>query len=101
MKATSFQLLLALLTTMVVSGCSPRVQGTYTDSTGAYVLELKSGHSASFVFSGQPAPCTYQSSGGKINLQCEGQAATLVLTVQSDGSLTGPPGIDLPPLRRK
>jgi hypothetical protein len=101
MKATSLQLLVALLATVAVNGCSSRVQGTYTDSTGAFVLELKSGHSASFVFSGQPAPCTYQSSGGKISLQCEGQAANLVLTVQNDGSLTGPPGIDLPPLRKK
>lgn len=101
MKATSFRLLVALLATVVVGGCSSRIQGTYTDSTGAFVLDLKSGNSASFSFSGQSAPCTYQSTGGKINLQCEGQAAGMVLTVQSDGSLTGPPGTLMPPLRKK
>jgi hypothetical protein len=101
MKATSLRLLVALLATVVVNGCSSRVQGTYTDSTGAFVLDLKSGNRASFAFSGQPAACTYRPAGSRINLQCEGQAGNLVLTVQSDGSLTGPPGTDLPPLRKK
>jgi hypothetical protein len=101
MKATSLGLLVALLATSVLGGCSSRIQGTYTDPTGAFVLELKSGNSASFAFSGQAAPCTYQSAGSKINLQCQGQADTLVLTVQNDGSLTGPPGTFLPPLRKK
>jgi hypothetical protein len=101
MKATSLRLLVPLLATVVVGGCSSRIQGTYTDSTGAFVLELKSGNSASFSFSGQPAACTYQSAGSKINLQCAGQAAALVLTVQSDGSLTGPPGTLMPALRKK
>jgi hypothetical protein len=101
MKATSLRLLVALLATVVVQGCSSRIQGTYTDSTGAFVLELKSGNSATFAFSGQPAACTYQSAAGRINLKCEGQAANLVLTVHSDGSLTGPPGTVLPTLRKK
>lgn len=101
MKSTSLRLLVALLATLVVYGCSSRVQGTYTDSSGAFVLTLKSGNSASFAFSGQPAACTYQPTGSTINLQCEGQAANMVLTVQSDGSLTGPPGTLMPPLRKK
>lgn len=93
--------LVALLATAVVGGCSSRVQGTYTDPTGAFVLQLKSGNNASFAFSGQVAPCTYQPAGSKITLQCEGQAGGLVLTVQNDGSLVGPPGTFLPPLRKK
>jgi hypothetical protein len=101
MKAISFPLLAALLATAAVGGCTSRVQGTYSDPTGAFVLELKSGNSASFSFSGQAAPCTYQSSGGKVNLQCAGQAGSLALTVQNDGSLVGPPGTFLPPLRKK
>ena len=101
MKSTSLPLLVALIATVAVPGCSSRLQGTYTDPTGAFVLELKSGHSASLAYSGQSAACTYQPAASKINLQCEGQAGTLVLTVQSDGSLTGPPGTFLPPLRKK
>jgi len=98
-KATSLQLLAAVLATVTVPGCTSRIQGTYTDSTGAYVLELKSGHSASFASAGQSAACTYQPAASTINLQCEG--LNLVLTVQRDGSLTGPPGTYLPPLRKK
>lgn len=101
MKATTLRLLVALLGVAAVQGCSSRVEGTYSDPTGAFVLQLKSGNSASFAFSGEAAPCTYQSSGGKVSLQCQGQAGPLVLTVQNDGSLAGPPGTFMPPLRKK
>jgi hypothetical protein len=100
-KATSLQLLVALLATVIASGCSSSIQGTYADPSGAFVLELKSGNSATFTFSGQPAPCTYQPAARTINLRCEGREAALVLTIQSDGSLTAPPGTDLPALRKK
>ena len=53
------------------------------------------------MFSGQPAACTYEPEAGKINLKCEGRAASLVLTVQSDGSLTAPPESNLPTLTKK
>lgn len=101
MNAGARPLLVALLAVLGLVGCGSRIQGTYTDSTGGVVLDLKSGDSASFTFSGQSAACTYQPAGSHINLKCDGQAGSLVLTVQADGSLTGPPGTYLPPLRKK
>jgi hypothetical protein len=102
MKIWSRKLLLvSFIVSAVAVGCGSKLQGTYTDSTGAFVLVLKSGNQATFSFSGQSGACTYQSDGQKVNLTCEGQAGALPLTIQSDGSLTAPPGTLLPPLQKK
>jgi len=90
-----------VLAVIGLAGCSGSVSGTYTDPSGAFVLNLKSGGAATFAFAGQQANCTYKSDGKTVNLTCEGQTGALTLTVQSDGSLTGPPGTFMPPLRKK
>jgi len=83
------------------AGCGGGVQGTYSDQTGAFVLQLNSGGQATFTFAGQSAPCAYTANGNAIALNCQGAAGSVNLTVQSDGSLTGPPGTLMPPLRKK
>jgi hypothetical protein len=102
MRIRSYKTLLAcLVAPATMIGCGSKLQGTYTDSSGAFTLELKSGNQATFTFSGQSGPCTYQSDAHTVNLTCAGQAGALPLTIQSDGSLNGPPGTFLPPLRKK
>ena len=91
---------LAIVVALVCAGCSS-VQGTYADSTGAFVLDLKSGGQATFTFGGQAAPCTYDVNGKSVSVACQGDNSKEVLTIQSDGSLAGPPGSPIPPLRKK
>jgi hypothetical protein len=83
------------------SGCSSGVKGTYSDTMGAVILELKAGGSANLTFAGQIADCTYNSSGKTINLNCKGEADPMVFTVHDDGSLSGPPGSFMPSLRKQ
>jgi hypothetical protein len=80
--------------------CGSKLAGTYSAAGGAIMLELQSGGKASLSFAGQSAPCTYTTSGNIVTLACEGQAGSLALTVQGDGSLAGPPGSFIPPLQK-
>lgn len=80
--------------------CGSKLTGTYSAAGGAIMLELQSGGKANLSFAGQTAPCTYTTSGNTVTLACPGQAGSLALTVQSDGSLAGPPGSFIPPLQK-
>lgn len=107
MKFTSSISLLAVAAVSAVfaasgcSGCSSSVKGTYSDTMGSVILELKSGGSANLTFGGQVADCTYNSSAKTINLNCKGDADPTVFTIHDDGSLTGPPGSFMPMLRKQ
>ena len=104
LSATVTQLSLALVLCVaclvVLAGCGG-VQGTYTGADGAMTLELKSGGAATFSFMGQTAQCSYTTSGNQVTVNCKGDAGKTVFTVQSDGSLAGPPGSFFPPLKKK
>jgi hypothetical protein len=75
------------------------MQGTYTDTMGAYVLDLKSGGEATFAFAGEAAPCSYRVNGQQLVLDCKGGPGKTTLTIHDGGFLlSGPPGL-MPPLR--
>jgi hypothetical protein len=94
--------LVVTLTVLVGSaGCGSSVEGTYSDPGGAITLDLKSGGNATISFMGETAPCTYTVDGKKLALSCKGQAGKMNFTIQDDGSLAGPPGTFIPPLRKK
>jgi hypothetical protein len=95
-----FLLVGACLVAMV--GCKSGMTGTYTDANGAVILELKSGGKANFTFMGDMEDCTYESSGKQLTLTCKGSPAPVtVFNVHDDGSLTGPAGTFMPPLRKE
>jgi hypothetical protein len=85
---------------VVMIACGSSLTGKYSAAGGAIMLELQSGGKATLSFAGETAPCTYTSSGKTVTLACQGQAGSLALTVQSDGSLAGPPGSLIPPLQK-
>ncbi len=91
----------AVLVAVVCTVACGGVQGTYTDTTGAVSLVLKSGGNATFTFAGQSGDCTYTSSGSTVTLTCPGQAGAVNFTVGSDGTLSGPPDSFFPPLKKK
>jgi len=93
----SLGLIMALC--MLTVGC--KSGGTYTDRMGAVVLELRSGGDARFTFSGDVQDCTYTSDRERLTLTCEGETFPTVFTIHDDGSLTGPAGSFMPPLRKE
>jgi hypothetical protein len=87
---------------LLVSGCNSGPKGTYTDANGAVILELRSGGKANFTFMGDVEDCTYESSGKQLTLTCKGSPAPVtVFNIHDDGSLTGPAGSFMPPLRKE
>jgi hypothetical protein len=80
--------------------CGSSVKGTYSDATGSYVLDVKSGGAATLTFMGESAPCTYTVAGTQLGLDCHGEAGKTAFTMHDDGSLTGPPGTLIPALRK-
>ena len=79
-----------VLALVLISGCgSSSVQGTYSDPSGAWVLDLKSGGQATLTFYGDSRPCTYSVSGDQVAVTCKGEREKLNFTVHQDGSLSG------------
>jgi len=101
MRRCKFTFLVAGSLVLVTSGCNSGPRGTYTDANGAVILELRSGGSANFTFMGDVQDCTYESSGKQLTLSCKGEAGKTVFNIHDDGSLTGPPGSFMPPLRKQ
>lgn len=99
MNDKSFRnLVLAMLLcfTSGLAACGSKMEGTYADPSGAFVLVLKSGGNATFSFAGDTASCTYAVNGDKLSLDCKGDAGKMVFTVQSDGALAPPQGFIQP-----
>jgi hypothetical protein len=83
-RAAAFSAVLCAFLLMI--GCGPRVEGTYTNTTGTMTLELRSGGKASFLMMGETSDCTYTVSGKNIHLTC-GKNET-DFHILDDGSLT-------------
>ena len=84
-----------------LGGCGKSMTGTYSDANGAVILELRSGGQASFTFMGDVENCTYESNAKQLTLTCKGSPAPVtVFNIHDDGSLTGPAGSFMPPLRK-
>jgi hypothetical protein len=82
-------------------GCTSGPSGTYSDTMGSVILELKSGGKANITFMGEVGDCTDSTSGNQLTLDCKGQAGKIVFTIHDDGSLTGPTGGFMPALRKQ
>jgi hypothetical protein len=99
-KRTGLLLCLFLGAALTI-GCTSGPSGTYSDTMGSVILELKSGGKANITFMGEVADCTDSTSGNQLTLDCKGQAGKIVFTIHDDGSLTGPPGGFMPALRKQ
>jgi hypothetical protein len=83
-RAAAFSAVLCAL--LMVFGCGPRVEGTYSSTSGTMILELRSGGKASFTMMGETNDCTYTVSGKNIHLTC-GKNET-DFRIMDDGSLS-------------
>ncbi len=81
---------LLIVFSMAASGCNSDhgVQGTYSDASGAWVLDLKSGGQASLTFYGDSRPCNYTTKGDEVTVTCKGERGKMNFNLHQDGSLT-------------
>ena len=83
---------LIICCTLVLIGCD-KVKGTYTDSMGAVTVDFKGGGKASMTMPiVGTQDVTYEVNGDKVTIQAPTGAGgqSMVLTINSDGSLSGP-----------
>jgi len=73
---------------LLLAACGSRLEGTYSNSTGLALIELKSGGKATVSLLGQVADCTYTVNGKQLQVTCAGDKA--VYRINDDGSLIGP-----------
>ena len=75
--------MIMILALTIISGCgSSSIKGTYSDPSGAWVLDLKGGGQATLTFYGDSRSCTY-------TVTCKGERDKLNFAVHQDGSLSG------------
>jgi hypothetical protein len=86
---------------LLLPGCGKSMIGTYSDSLGSVVLDLRSGGKANFTYMGDVADCSYSVSGTQLTVKCKGDAGTTVFTIHDNDTLTGPPGSFIPALRKQ
>lgn len=86
---------------IIATACTSGPTGTYSNENGSIVLDLKSGGKANLTYMGDVTSCTHSTNGSHLTLNCQGDAGTTALTIQDDGSLTGPPGGYMPALRKR
>ncbi len=74
---------------LVLAGCGKSVAGsTYEGVGGAVKIEFQSGGKAVTSIGPLSTDCTYTEDSKSVTLTCEGQPT--VLTINDDGSLSGP-----------
>lgn len=100
MKLRKKMVALAAICTLF-SGCKSSLEGTYSDAMGSTILELRSGGKANFTWMGNVLDCSYKGGGTSLTLTCKDDANPTVFNIHDDGSLTGPPGTFMPPLRKQ
>jgi hypothetical protein len=92
-RATAIVAFIAFSSLMIM-GCGKSVSGKYTDASGAITVDFESGKATITT----PPPLNtsetvdYTVSGNTITFTSNG--ASVNLTIQSDGSITGFPGAD-------
>jgi hypothetical protein len=81
---------LACGASLILASCGKSVSGsTYEGAGGGVTIEFQSGGKAVTSLGGVKSDCTYTEDSKTVTLTCEGQPA--VLTINDDGSLSGPP----------
>lgn len=73
---------------IATAACGGKLEGTYTNTSGGVMLELRSGGKAQFTLNGESQNCTWKADDKKVTLTCNGDSVDF--GIHDDGSLTGP-----------
>lgn len=94
---TKVKALSALLATLLLAACSNGLSGTYQDPMGIASYTFGSGGKVEVSAMGSTVEMRYEVDGNKVKIGMSGNAngPTQVMTIQPDGSLSGPMGIRL------
>ena len=96
-------ILITILTGAVlqVACITPDRDGLYRDASGAVSLELKAGK-ATLTYGAIRVDASFTVDGDKITLKptVGNTTQTMVFTINSDGSIDGPPGSDISKLKK-
>jgi hypothetical protein len=84
-----WHLILIALVTLIMTGCTPKLDGKYENANGIMSVEFQSGKAYVGTILGQ-VEAQYEVNGDKVTLKYQGE--NVVLTRNSDGSLEGPMG---------
>ena len=85
---------------LILAGCGKSVEGnTYEGMSGTIKIEFQSGGKAVTSIGPLSTDCTYTEDSKSITLSCAGQPT--VLTINEDGSLSGPQGSVMVRLTKK
>lgn len=87
-------LLAPLLASLLLAACGGGLSGTYTDSTGIASYTFGPGDKVEVNAMGASVEMPYEVDGNKVRIKLPG-GAEQVLTIQPDGSISGPGGITL------
>lgn len=82
------------------AGPSPLL-GTYENADGKTVLEFLAEGKAYFSFHGVTNDCSHSGNAKKVTVTCDGVDTAFVFTVNSDGSLAGPPDSFVTRMKKK
>ena len=89
-----------VVASLTLVGCGKSVAGsTYEGVGGAVTIEFQSGGKAVTSIGPLATNCTYTEDSKSVTLTCEGQST--VLTLNDDGSLSGPAGSMMGRLTKK
>lgn len=90
-------LLAPLVATLLLAGCGGGISGTYTDPMGISSYTFEPGGKVEMSAMGATVEMHYTVDGNKVKIGLTGDSngPTQVLTIQSDGSIAGPGGIEL------
>ncbi len=77
-----------IMLSLTNAACGGKLEGTYSNTGGGVVLELRSGGKAELTLNGESQSCTWKSTERKVTVTCGGDS--LDFGLHDDGSLTGP-----------
>jgi hypothetical protein len=76
------------LFTLANAACGGKLEGTYTNTSGGVMLEIRSGGKAELTLNGESQTCGWKADAKKVTVTCGGDS--LDFGIHDDGSLTGP-----------
>jgi hypothetical protein len=85
--------------TLILASCGKSVSGSTYEGAGGVTVAFQSGGKAAASIGGVNSDCTYTEDSKSVTLTCAGQPT--VLTINDDGSLSGPAGGMLEKLTKK
>jgi len=91
---TGLKIFMLSVLVMLISACSSGLDGTYTDGSGMVEYQFNTDGKVAMTTLGIETVLDYEIDGDKLKIHSSGNT-NLVFTINEDGTLAGPMGMDL------